>query len=157
MTLICRLKIVNSVGSSNRMEFGLASNFAFLVWAVWGGFLLHMLLANYLAVLMKPKFEKPINTVEDVLESDLNVFYSISGGFVDLLRSSPNKKYQQLAEIIKIPGVNGTKNFTEVMEEMHKSPRPSWVYITQMIFGPTLENKEYLWYQGGAVERLDMF
>ena len=53
--------------SSANVGFGLSSSFAFLMWAIWGGFILHMLLSNYLAVLMKPTYEKPIDTVGDAL------------------------------------------------------------------------------------------
>ena len=82
--------MVNSSESSVKLDLGLASNFAFLVWAIWGGFILYMLESNYLAVLMQPKFEKPINTIEDVLKSNLNALYLIKG-FDSVLRESPNK------------------------------------------------------------------
>ena len=114
--------MINSGESSIKLDFGLASNFAFLVWAIWGGFILYMLESNYLAVLMQPKFEKPINTIEDVLKSNLNALYKFEG-FEKVLRESSNEKNNQLAEVIKVPETDGTKNFTDVMEEMHNSPR----------------------------------
>ena len=53
--------------SHKNFNFGFSSAFACLVWVVWGGFILHMLLSNYLAVLMKPVYDKPIGTIDDVL------------------------------------------------------------------------------------------
>ena len=68
------MRMINPTGMSKDTSFGVGSNIGFIVWAIWGGFILHMLLSNYLAVLMKPTFNKPIRTVEDVLASDLTVF-----------------------------------------------------------------------------------
>ena len=48
---------------------------------------------------MQPKFEKTIDTVEDVLESDLNVVYPVCCGIIEVLQKSPNVKYQQLGKI----------------------------------------------------------
>ena len=42
----------------------------FLLWCVCGGFLLFFLECNYLTILVKPNFEQPIDTAEDVLDKD---------------------------------------------------------------------------------------
>ena len=44
-----------------------------LLWCVWGGFLLHILECNYLTVLLKPTYEKPIDSLEDVIERGLKI------------------------------------------------------------------------------------
>ena len=44
-----------------------------LLWCVCGGFLLHMLECNYLTILLKPSYEKPVDTVEDVLDRGLSI------------------------------------------------------------------------------------
>ena len=38
------------------------------MWCVMGGFLLHILECNYLTVLVKPVYEKPLDTIEDIVE-----------------------------------------------------------------------------------------
>ena len=84
----------------------------------------------------QPKFEKPIDTVDDVLERGLKVFYGNGGGqfFVDLLRGSPNIKYQQLAEITFIPTKKGTKtDLGNLTAEMHRSQAHSWVWMSQLL------------------------
>ena len=43
------------------------------MWCVMGGFLLHILECNYLTVLIKPVYEKPIDTAEDILERGLKI------------------------------------------------------------------------------------
>ena len=50
-----------------KVEYGFSSTFVFLIWAIWGGFILHMMLSNYLAVLMKPVYSQPIRSIDDVL------------------------------------------------------------------------------------------
>ena len=63
---------MNEAASFN---FGFASNMVLLLWCVCGGLLLHMLEANYLTMLLKPNYEKPIDSAEDVLERGLTVIY----------------------------------------------------------------------------------
>ena len=48
-----------------------------LMWCVWGGFLLHILECNYLTVLVKPVYEKPIDTAEDIIEIKKNSLMDI--------------------------------------------------------------------------------
>ena len=58
-----------------RFNFGFASNMVLLMWCVCGGFLLHMLECNYLEMLVKPNFEKPVDTAQDVLDRGLTVVW----------------------------------------------------------------------------------
>ena len=39
----------------------------YLVWAIFGGFILHFLLSNYLSVFLRPDYEKPVETAEDMV------------------------------------------------------------------------------------------
>ena len=66
-----RVVMIKNSGNSNNIDFGFSSALAFLVWSIWGGFILHMLLSNYLAVLMKPTYEEPINNVDQVLGGNI--------------------------------------------------------------------------------------
>ena len=58
-----------------RLNFGFASNMALLLWCVFGGFLLHMFGANYLNMLVKPSYEKPVDTAQDVVDRGLRVIW----------------------------------------------------------------------------------
>ena len=51
----------------NKLKVGFSSTLMFIVWSVWGGFILHILLSNYLAVLTKPVYDKPIRNIDDLL------------------------------------------------------------------------------------------
>ena len=70
-----------------------------LLWLVCGGFLFHMLECNYLTILLKPTYEKPVNGAEDILDRGLTVVnYPGSESLVKMLRNSPNKISRELAE-----------------------------------------------------------
>ena len=54
----------------------MASNLVFTIWAVWGGFILHFLLSNYLTVLLRPSYEEPVETAADLINRDITPFYA---------------------------------------------------------------------------------
>ena len=62
-------KIADTTGRHPRASpsVGGASNMLYLVWAIFGGFILHFLLSNYLSVFLRPEYEKPVNTAEDMV------------------------------------------------------------------------------------------
>ena len=51
----------------SNIRFGFSSELVFLLWAIWGGFLLMMTEANLLTLLLTPVYEKPIKNIYDVL------------------------------------------------------------------------------------------
>ena len=46
-----------------------------LLWCVCGGFLFHILECNFLTILLKPNYEKPVDAPEDVLETGFPVLW----------------------------------------------------------------------------------
>ena len=56
-----------------------ASNLVFTIWAVFGGFILHFLLSNYLTVLLRPSYEEPVETAEDLIKRDITPFLGPGG------------------------------------------------------------------------------
>ena len=121
----------------------------FIVWAIWGGFILHILLSNYLAVLIQPTYNKPIKTVDDVLESGLEVFYTAGGSFlVDLLKKSLDSRYQDLAKIIYIP--DNTDEENAIIEAMHQDY--SWVFMSMRAYDWE-QYRHHHWYQGDKIDR----
>ena len=75
-----------------------------MVWAVFGGFILHFLMSNYLTVLVKPTYEKPIETLEDMIERNIIPFY-IPGGVIykKQLLATDDKNLQELGRRMIIP------------------------------------------------------
>ena len=75
-----------------------ASNLIFTIWAVFGGFILHFLLSNYLSVLLRPTYETPVETAEDLVKRDIIPF--MSDGFeiyIELFAASTDPNYQELS------------------------------------------------------------
>ena len=77
-----------------------------LLWCVWGGFLLHILECNYLTVLLKPVYEKPVDTAEDIIERGLTIIQiPTAGGLVEAAKKSPFELSRKRAELSYIPTV----------------------------------------------------
>ena len=95
--------IINQSASFN---FGFASNLILLLWCVCGGFLLFFLECNYLTILMKPNYEKPIDTAEDILDRGLTIIPNPgTGSIVEALKNSPFEITRKLAERTTVPKV----------------------------------------------------
>ena len=58
-----------------RFPFGFSSRMIFLLWCVCGGFLLHFFECLLLDTLLKPNYEDPVDTAEDVRDRGLNVIW----------------------------------------------------------------------------------
>ena len=77
-----------------------------LMWCVWGGFLPHILECNYLTVLVKPVYEKPVDTAEDIIERGIKVLQGpASGSMVEINKKSPFPLTRALAEIAYVTKV----------------------------------------------------
>ena len=82
---------------------GRTSNFVFTIWAVFGGFILHFLLSNYLSVLLKPSYEDPVDTPKDLIDRDITPFFGPGREiYRQFFRTSPDPYIQKIAEKLKI-------------------------------------------------------
>ena len=89
-----------------RFNFGFASNMALLLWCVCGALLFHMFECNYFTMLMKPTYETPIDTAEDILDRGLAII-DVPGreSMVHMLKKSPFYITRTLAERTIVPKV----------------------------------------------------
>ena len=55
----------------NFIPVRMAGSFVYIIWAVFGGFILNFLLSNFLTVLLKPSYEKPVETAGDLLNRNI--------------------------------------------------------------------------------------
>ena len=82
-----------------RFPLGFSSNMVFLIWCVFGGFLLHILECNYLTVLIRPNYERFVDTVSDIIEMNPTTLWPPgSEGLVQSFRDSPSSLSKQLAD-----------------------------------------------------------
>ena len=73
-----------------------------LVWGIGGGFLLYFLTCNFLTILLKPSFEEPIRTIEDMLERDMGlILWAGMEYYVDAMKNSPVEKYQKVSFVFQ--------------------------------------------------------
>ena len=78
---------------------GRSSNLVFTVWVVFGGFILHFLLSNYLTVLMKPSYEEPVESAADLVKRDIIPFFAPGGEmYLQLFAASEDPNYKELAK-----------------------------------------------------------
>ena len=83
-----------------------SSRMLFLIWCVFGGFLLWFFESLFLESLLKPNYEKPVDTAEDVLDRELSVIV-VSGmeSIVGMMKKSPFPLTRRLAERTDVPKV----------------------------------------------------
>ena len=73
--MVCfSIKIPDVIGRHRRHTVGRSSNLIYTIWAVFGGFILHFLLSNYLSVLLRPTYETPVETAADLVKRDIIPF-----------------------------------------------------------------------------------
>ena len=76
----------------------------FLIWGLFGGLLVYFFQANFLKVLLRPQYEKPVNSVKDIIERGMIPFVEDRAYFYkDHLLQSPNPLHQQLGDIMVVP------------------------------------------------------
>ena len=77
-------------------------NMGALVWGIGGGFILYFLTSNFLTILLKPSFEEPIRTIEDMLERDIGlILWARMEYYVDAMKNSPVELYQKVSFVFK--------------------------------------------------------
>ena len=125
---------------------GFSSNFVYLVWAVFGGFLLHILLCNYLTVLLKPRHEDPVETAADIIKRNITPYGYVgwsheSYGFHLTDRFGP--EYQELVEKFVFPKnydeyngmISKIFNFSGSLAWIGYGPRERWWLARRKING----------------------
>ena len=80
-----------------------SSNLVFTIWAVFGGFILHFLLSNYLTVLLRPRYEEPVDNPKDLIDRDITPFLTPGREiYRQFFRQSPDPNIRIIAEKVKI-------------------------------------------------------
>ena len=104
------------INQALRINFGLAFKMTFLLWCVCGGLLLHMFESNYFTMLVKPVYEKPIDTAQDVLDRGLTVIYlRESESIQEIEKNSASYITRQLAERGIVPKVKFCSGYGNII------------------------------------------
>ena len=118
MSGLIRIKIPDVTEKLLRDSVGrsLSSNLVYTIWAVFGGFILHFLLCNYLTVLLTPSYEEPVETAEELINRDITPFMSPGSEiYVQLFAASSDPIYQEIARRLVI-----AKDWDEYEDMVHK-------------------------------------
>ena len=82
----------------------LANNLVFTIWAVFGGFILHFLLSNYLTVLLKPRYEEPVETAKDLIKRNITpIMGPQSENYKQFFAASPFDTYKMISQRLVFP------------------------------------------------------
>ena len=76
----------------------------------------HFLYSNYLSVLLKPSFEEPVETVEDIINRNLIPFFADGGEFYkQFFADSPDPNYREISRRLVV-----AKDWEEYEEMVRK-------------------------------------
>ena len=124
---------------------GFSANLVLITWAIFGGFMLHGLLANFMVLLLSPVLEEPVDTAQDVLDRYL-IPVTGPGGlgqfWVDHLKHTSNSVYQQLGEIAVVPE-DEDEVLTILKEDLQGEA--THVFLTNMLWPEQEELGSYHW------------
>ena len=83
---------------------------------MFGGFILHFLLCNYLTVLLAPSYEEPVETAKDLITRDITPFV-IPGSEIwrQFFAASPDPNYQEISRRLII-----ANDWDEYEDLLHK-------------------------------------
>ena len=103
----------------------MASNLIYTIWGVFGGFILHFLLCNYLTVLLRPSYEEPVETAGDLIKRNIIPFY-IPGGelYRQVFAASTDPNFQEISRRLVI-----AENWN-IYEDMVQKVTSSGMYAT---------------------------
>ena len=116
--IIFRIRIPNVTERLRRDSEGktLTSNLIFTIWAVFGGFILHFLLCNWLTVLLTPSYEEPVDTAKDLINRNIIPFiYPGAEIYRQVFAASPDPNYQEISQRLVI-----AKDWDEYDDLYHK-------------------------------------
>ena len=98
----------------------LASNLVYTIWAVFGGFILHFLLSNYLKVLLRPGYEESIETAADLIKKDMTPFIGPNGQtFKQIFAASPDPVYQEISRRLVV--AKNWKDWEEMVVKLNST------------------------------------
>ena len=81
----------------------MSSSLIYTIWAVFGGFILHFLLCNYITVLLGPSYEEPVETAADLIKRDITPFID-PGAYIykQFFAASIDPDYQEISKRLVI-------------------------------------------------------
>ena len=115
----------NRLGMRLLFPRGFSANLVLFIWSVLGSVLMYGFLSLFREMLLKPEFETPVDTAQDVLDIGLIPFvHPRAVGYIDILKQSPDRVYQKLGEVMVVP-----KNEEEVIKMLKEDVQDAGTHI----------------------------
>ena len=109
-----------------------------------GGFILHFLLSNYLTVLLRPRYEEPVETAADLIKRNITpILFPGSELWVEFFATSPDPVYQDLSRKFVI--ANDWDEFEDMVRKVISTGSFADMGPLPWIFNSTEEMKD--WYR----------
>ena len=113
------------------------------MWAVFGGFILHFLLSNYLTVLLRPRYEEPVETAEDLIKRDITLVLTPEDkSYKQAFAESSDPNYQEISRTLIL-----AKDWGEY-EEIIDKVVPTGLYAGMGTIPYAFEYEFENWYRG---------
>ena len=81
----------------------MSTNLVYTIWAVFGGFILHFLLSNYITVLTQPSRSKGVDTAADLISRNITVVLPPAEKiYKQIFANSPDPIYRELSQTLFI-------------------------------------------------------
>ena len=144
--IIFRIRIPNVTERLRRDSEGktLTSNPIFSLWAVFGGFILHFLLCNWLTVLLTPSYEEPVDTAKDLINRNIIPFiYPGAEIWRQFFAASPDPIYQEISRRLVI--AKDWDEYYDMVEKVTSTGMYAEIGSVPPIYNSTEEYKD--WYR----------
>ena len=144
---VLRIKILDVIDRDPRdkVPVGRSSKLVFTIWAVFGGFILHFLLCNWLTVLLTPSYEEPVETAKDLINRNITPLIGPGGEiYKQVFAASPDQNYREISRRFFI-----AKDWNEYDDMVHKVTSTG-MYAVMSTLPPTwvVPEEEYKdWYR----------
>jgi len=94
-----RIRLLSQFPTDDIFPRGFSHNSLFFWWAIFGGFLNHCLLCNLLTTILKPQFEKMMDSPADLVEYNITMVLAPGAIYYKyLIGQSPVEDYQHLGK-----------------------------------------------------------
>ena len=143
---VLRLRIPDVRGRHPKdlVPAGRSNKFTYTIWAVFGGFILHFLLSNYLTVLLRPRYEEPVETASDLIKRNITPVYVPMGKIiVKIFAGSPDPNYKEISRRIVV-----AKDLEEYEDLVSKVTSTGKFAVLGDVPDPSVPAEEYNnWYR----------
>ena len=125
----------------------MSSNLVYTIWAVFGGFILHFLLSNYLSVLLTPTYEEPVENAADLIKRDISPILWPGGQImIRFFAASLDPNYQEISR--RLVSTKDYDEYADLVRKLLSTGMFARIGNRPWVFNSTNATEEFkLWYR----------